>query len=394
MHYEEVLTQRLEQAKQSNLYRSRKVLQGPQGISVRCQGKDYLSFCSNDYLGLANHPKLIRAFQEGCKNFGVGTGASQLITGHSSAHADVEKAFAKFLKRDRALYFANGYMANVGVLTALMKGNKNVIYQDKLNHASLIDGALLSQARLERYQHQDMQHLETLLKKSTTPWQLIATDGVFSMNGKIAPLSQLAALAKQYNSLLMVDDAHGIGVLGKQGGGSLELFQLSQQEVPILICPLGKAFGCYGAIVAGSEALIENLIQFSRSYIYTTALPSALAMAALTSLDITQNESKRRDHLNNIIEHFKKGIQQKKLSVIPSDTPIQILKIGDEGSALQLSRFLFDHGILVQALRYPTVSKNQAILRITLSAQHTDQHIETLLNALALAHETTSNNNR
>lgn len=382
-----ILEQRLNNYKQANLYRTRRVLSTPQAVQVNCNRKNCISFCSNDYLGLANHPKIIRAFKRGAEQYGVGSGASQLISGYSHAHQELEQAFATFLNRDRTLLFSSGYMANVGVLSALVKKG-DVIFQDKFNHASLIDAARLTNASVNRYMHNNIEHLQWLLQTQIQNriqdkyQKLIASESVFSMQGDIAPLVHLANLAKINNASLMIDDAHGIGVLGVNGRGALEHFSLSQNDVEILICPLGKAFGCMGALVAGSTAMVENLIQFSRSFIYTTALPPAMACAALASLQIVQRESWRREKLQYLITYFKRGARQRNLVFLSSETAIQILILSNAEAALSCSKKLFMQGFLVVAIRPPSVPKNNSCLRITLSCMHEEQHIDSLLDAL------------
>ncbi|MEZ7984872.1 MAG: 8-amino-7-oxononanoate synthase, partial [Pseudomonadales bacterium] len=274
---------------QEKLYRQRFTLDTAQGPLVQLKGHEYLNFSSNDYLGLANHPSVISAFQSSAEQYGVGAGASHLVVGHQQPHEQLEVALAAFTGRDRALLFSSGYMANLGVLKALL-AKDDVIIQDKLNHASLIDGGLASGAQLLRYRHNDLDHLEQLLTKSAIAdrgaRKILAVDGVFSMDGDIAPLDTLADICNKHDVALMVDDAHGFGVLGEQGAGCSEHFGLDQQRLPIIMGTLGKAFGVSGAFVAGSHEMIETLIQFSRTYIYTTALPPACASAALQSLSI------------------------------------------------------------------------------------------------------------
>lgn len=380
--WQKILEKRLEDYQAADLYRTRRVLSAAQSVLIQCDDKTCISFCSNDYLGLANHPAVVTAFKKGAETYGVGSGASQLVSGHSAAHRQLEENFAEFLNRDRALLFSTGYMANLGVISALAQ--KNVcVFADKRNHASLLDAAQLSHARVARYAHADMQHLTTLLAKESSELKLIVSDSVFSMDGDVAPLPDLAVLAKQQQAWLMVDDAHGIGVLGKNGQGALAQFNLTQEDVPILVAPLGKAFGCFGAIVAGSTTLIEYLIQFARSYIYTTAMPSALACAAQASLKIVQQETWRREKLLHLITYFKQVAAQYQLKLLSSDTPIQSLVVGASSKALLLSEKLFAQGFLVTAIRYPSVPQNTARLRITLSCLHEEEQIERFLACLA-----------
>ena len=376
----------LKQRKLASLYRHRQTLDSPQGTHISLEGKSYLSFCSNDYLGLANDPRLIEALQIGASKFGVGSGSAHLVSGHSSAHHQLEHALADFVGYDRALLFSTGYMANLGVITALVE-KKDTLFQDKLNHASLIDGALLSQATLKRYLHNDpasLQRKMTQLDKQQT--RLVVTDGVFSMDGDLAPLPELSYVCQQNKGLLVVDDAHGIGVIGKHGQGSVSQYNLTPNEIPLLIGTLGKAFGTFGAFVAGSHDLIETLIQLARTYIYTTALPPAIAYATLCSLDLLKSEEWRRQRLNLLISQFRHHAKQLGLALCDSTTPIQPILIGDSQRALSISQELKDKGILVPAIRPPTVPQGSARLRITFCAQHTDSDLDQLLTALKALH--------
>lgn len=368
--------------KQQQLYRTRRVLESAQGAAVVVDGKPYINFCSNDYLGLANHPDVINAFQQATNHYGVGSGASHLVCGHSQLHHQLEEELADFTGRDRALLFSTGYMANLGVLSALL-GKKDAVFEDKLNHASLLDGGLLSGARFQRFLHNDINSLELKLAQAgAAERKLIAVDGVFSMDGDCAPLVELAAVAQQHQAWLMVDDAHGLGVLGATGAGCAEHFQLDQTQLPILMGTLGKGFGSFGAFVAGSEVLIESLIQFARPYIYTTALPPAVCAASLASLQIIRNDHQRRAYLLSLIELFKQRAKGLDLPLMASDTAIQPLMIGDSGKAIAISESLAAEGFLVGAIRPPTVPNNTARLRITLSAAHSEQQVLDLLAAL------------
>ena len=374
------LEQHLITLKQQNLYRTRRTLQSAQGIHIKIANKSVINFCSNDYLGLANHGAIIQAMQQATHYYGVGSGSAHLICGHSHEHQRLEEELAQFTNRPRALLFSTGYMANMGVITALM-GRGDTLLEDKLNHASLIDGGLLAKAHFKRYAHNNSAHLETLLHTATGN-KLIVSDGVFSMDGDIACLNKLSQLASQYNAWLMVDDAHGLGVIGQAGKGVVDYCHLNPQDVPILMGTLGKALGTFGAFIAGSEILIETLIQRARSYIYTTALPSALAAATRKSLQLMQTEQWRRDKLIELIAYFKTRAAQYDLHLLPSTTPIQPLIIGSSDRAVQLSTLLLEQGFLVSAIRPPTVPQGSARLRITLSALHEKTHIDALLNAL------------
>ena len=374
------LAENLAQIRQQGLYRSRRVLTSPQGAEVVCDGHKVVNFSSNDYLGLANHPVIVKAFQEAAGDYGVGSGSAHLICGHSVAHHALEEALAEFTGRDRALLFSTGYMANMGIISALA-GRKDAVFEDRLNHASLLDGGLLSGARFKRYAHADVKHLDSALK-TTASQALIVTDGVFSMDGDFAPLPALSEAAGRHNAWLMVDDAHGLGVIGPQGGGVVEHYGLSQQQVPVLVGTLGKAFGTFGAFVAGSEELIETLIQKARTYIYTTALPSAVAVATAASLKIVIEESWRRDKLMTLIGRFKRGAEQLGLPLLPSISPIQPVLIGDSQRALAVGRQLMNSGLWVGAIRPPTVPQGSARLRVTFSAWHEEEQVDRLLEAL------------
>lgn len=375
------ITTELTRLKQEHLYRSRRISDSATGVRVHIDGQELLSFCSNDYLGLANHPEVVKAMQDGVARWGVGSGASHLVNGHSAAHHSLEEELAAFTGRPRALLFSTGYMANMGVI-ATFCGRGDHVFEDRLNHASLLDGGLLSQARLQRYAHADSNALAIKMAKCDTGEKLVVTDGVFSMDGNLAPLPELSQTAKQNDAWLMVDDAHGFGVLGEKGGGCVEHFGLSMADVPILIGTLGKAFGSFGAFVSGSEELIEYLIQKARPYIYTTALPPALAEATRVSLKLVQSEHWRREKLQALIKQFRHGAAELGLQLMDSATPIQPLLIGDNAKAQAMSAALLQKGILISAIRPPTVPDGTARLRITFSAEHSETDIECLLNTL------------
>lgn len=381
----EVLQRRLAERRHQARYRRRRVLESAQGPRLQVDGRDLLQFCSNDYLGLANHPKLIAAMQGTAAQFGVGGGASHLVCGHSELHHKLEERLAKITGRERALLFSTGYMANLGTVTALM-GKGDHILEDRLNHASLLDAGLLSGARFQRFQHNDMADLERRLQKLPADGnRLIVVDAVFSMDGDMAPLPALAALAQKYDAWLMADDAHGFGVLGENGAGSAEFFDLDQQQLPVLMGTLGKGLGSFGAFVAGSDELIESLIQFARPYIYTTAMPPAVAAATIAALDLLVDEPWRRSHLQELIRYFRDKAIALALPVMASNTAIQPLLIGDEIAAMALSSALEQRGILVSAIRPPTVPVGSSRLRITLSAGHSKADIDCLLAALVEA---------
>ena len=375
------LKNELEQRKANHLYRSRKVLASPQSVEPVIDGKKVLSFCSNDYLGLANHPDVVQAFKKAADQYGVGSGSAHLVSGHSAEHHALEEELAEFMGTERALLFSTGYMANLGVVAALCDRHSE-IYEDKLNHASLLDAALLSRAKRSRFPHLDIEKLEQCLKKSELENKFILSDGVFSMDGDLAPLDKLHQLAENHNTTLMIDDAHGIGVLGQKGRGIIEHFGLDSKQVPILVGTLGKAFGTAGAFVAGSEELIETLIQKSRSYIFTTAMPAAVAAATRQSLRIVEKENDRREKLKSLINLFRNGVTELGFEVTDSITPIQPIIIGSSEQALDLSEKLLEKNILISAIRPPTVPEGTARLRITFSATHTTEQVNKLLNVL------------
>ena len=375
------LATRLAERRVAHLYRQRPLLESPQGPQVRVDGRELLAFCSNDYLGLANHPEVIQAMRDGAAQWGVGGGASHLVIGHSTPHHQLEEALAEFTGRPRALLFSTGYMANLAAVTALV-GQGDTVLEDRLNHASLLDAGLLSGARFSRYLHNDAASLASRLEKATGN-TLVVSDGVFSMDGDLADLPALCAEARRKQAWLMVDDAHGFGPLGATGGGIVEHYGLGIEEVPVLVGTLGKGFGTAGAFVAGSEELIETLIQFARPYIYTTSQPPAVACATLKSLQLLQTESWRREHLNRLIARFRSGAAEIGLRLMDSPTPIQPILVGDSERALRLSALLRERGLQVGAIRPPTVPAGSARLRVTLSAAHSAAQLEQLLDALA-----------
>ena len=373
-------TRRLHSRKSNGLYRDRLTLEGSQGVNISMAGQDYLSFCSNDYLGLANHPELIEAACEGAHQYGVGACASHLTIGHHTSHHKLEEMLANFTGFPRALLFSSGYMANAGVVSSLV-GRGDEIYSDKLNHASLNDAAMLSHAKWIRYPHLDLAILENRLSVSQAKCKLVITDAVFSMDGDIAPVAELLVLCEKYNAWLLLDDAHGFGVLGNEGRGIVSHYALSSPRI-IYMGTLGKAAGVSGAFIAGQEVVIETLIQYARSYIYTTAMPPLLSYALLKSLALIKGEGWRRKKLMQLTEHFKKDLSLLRWNLLPSDTPIQPLIIGGNREVMQVRNALKDKGILVSAIRPPTVPKNSARLRISLSAAHSIKDVERLAIAL------------
>jgi len=364
-----------------NLFRGRTALESPQGPRVRIGGRELLNFCGNDYLSLAAHPRVVDALREGATRYGAGAGASALVCGRSAAHEELEILIAGWLGRERALLFGNGYLANLAVATAFA-GRSSLIAEDRLNHASLIDGARLSGARLRRYRHADPDSLKRALAGGSGN-ELVLTDGVFSMDGDRAPVRALAAAAAAAEALLVVDDAHGIGVLGTGGAGLLDEERLDEQEVPLLVGTLGKALGVSGAFIAGPAPLIETLIQKARTYRYSTAPPPALAIAAAEAVRIARSDAARRARLHGNIDHFRSRAAARGIPLGPSTTPIQPLIAGDSGTALRFGERLHAEGILVTPIRPPTVPRGTARLRITLCADHTATEIDRLVEALA-----------
>lgn len=372
--------EQLTQLNQQGLYRRRRVIDGPQGILLRVDGRQVVNFSSNDYLGLANHPEVVAGFKQAADRYGVGSGSAHLICGHSRAHHALEEELAAFTGRARALLFSTGYMANLGVISALVGRNDRVL-EDRLNHASLLDGGLLSRAQFKRFRHLDSRDLQEQLLAHTEK-TLIVSDGVFSMDGDLADLPALAAMARQYQAGLLIDDAHGFGVLGNKGGGIVEHFGLTASDVPILMGTLGKAFGTFGAFVAGSDDLIEILIQKARSYVFTTALPAAVAEATRISLRLLQTETWRRDKLQALVARFRAGARQQGLQLMDSISAIQPIVLGDSQQSVSVSQALLRQGFWVSAIRPPTVPAGTARLRVTFSADHEIQHVDALLEAL------------
>ena len=386
--FQEAWRKSLEQRTASGLVRKHQVLESAQGVDIQVDGKRFLGFCSNDYLGLASHPDIGEAAIKSIEAYGFGSGASHLVIGHHLEHELLEQELAGFTGRDRAMVFSSGYMANMALVSSLAK-KSDLVLQDKLNHASLLDGGLLSGARFQRFLHNDMTSLEGYLSKFSHDPKidktLVVTDGVFSMDGDTAKLSEMANISRHHDALLMVDDAHGLGVLGEQGQGTIAAQGLSQEDVPVLMGTFGKAFGTSGAFVAGSEQLIEFLTQVARPYIYTTAMPPSIAAATRKSLELIKGADSSRKHLQALITYFRAKVSALGYSLMPSETPIQPVVIGSSFETMALAEFLKNKGILVGAIRPPTVPDKTARLRITLSAAHSFAQIDRLLEALAEA---------
>ncbi|MGB1799500.1 MAG: 8-amino-7-oxononanoate synthase [Gammaproteobacteria bacterium] len=374
----------LEQRKKDGLYRERQLIHSSQGSVINVESEEYINFSSNDYLGFANNKKLKEQMIQAIEKFGLGAGSSQLLVGHSIVHSKLETRLAEFLHREAALVFSTGYQANLAIASALIDEN-TVVLQDKLNHASLIDSALLSKGKLVRYKHNDVDHLKSLFEKHKNKKLILMTDGVFSMDGDYAPLLEIVDLCKTYNAILIVDDAHGIGVLGETGGGLLEELQLNQTKVPLLIGTFGKSFGASGAFISGSRLLIEMFIQKARTYIYTTALMPAIAATMTYTIDMMIDGDDLRKNIKELISVYKAGLSKNKLDQKTSTSHIQPYIVGDADKALQLSESLKDEKILVSAIRPPTVPKDTSRLRISLTATHSREQVEKLTASLAAA---------
>ncbi len=370
----------LEKRKIDGLLRQRRLLDSPQAEHIVANNQKYLSFCSNDYLGLANHPKLIAAMQAAAGDSGVGSGASNLITGHHRYHDSLEKQLAKFVQMPAALLFSTGYMANIGVLGALA-GRGDAIFADKLNHACLNDGSYYSLAEFKRFAHNDVAALEKLLKASKAKNKIIAADAVFSMDGDLAPMPEYLQLCEQYDAYLYMDDAHGFGVLGAHGQGSLSHFGLKSPRI-IMMATLGKAAGVAGAFVAGEQVVIDYLIQTAKSYVYSTPAPPALSATLTESIKLIENGDDLRAHLQHLITTLKQNLHVKKWQLMPSITAVQPLLVGSNHAAIRLSEYLQAQGILVPAIRPPTVPVNTARLRISLSAAHSEADVLKLAQAI------------
>lgn len=376
------LTSALTALDAQGLRRRRRLLESAAGAHVRIEGRHCVSFASNDYLGLANHPDMKAAAAAALAEHGVGAAASHLLGGHHAAHARLEAELAAFIGRPAALLFSTGYLANLGVITALV-GRDGAIFADRLNHASLIDAAILSRAVHRRYPHLDLARLEAELAASPARVKLIVSDGVFSMDGDIAPLPDLLKLADRYGAWLLIDDAHGFGVLGQDGRGVLQHFDLANAPSGLIyLATLGKAAGVAGAFIAGDTTLIDWLVNRARSYLYTTASPPALAAAASVSLRLIASEPERRQRLRRHIEVLRAGLAGLPWPLLPSATPIQPLLVGDTASAVRLSAALWQRGLYVPAIRPPTVPAGHARLRISLSAAHSEADVAALIDAL------------
>jgi 8-amino-7-oxononanoate synthase len=378
----QALAARVAERERAGLLRRARTVDATRGVRVTIDGRELLNFCSNDYLGLAQDARIVKALQNATSESGVGSTAAHLVCGHHREHARLEQALCEWTGRDAALLFSSGWLANLGAMQALLDRD-GVCIQDKLNHASLLDAAQLAGATLKRYPHGDVEAATRQLANVPGRPALLATDGVFSMDGDTAPLRELVLLCQREGATLMVDDAHGLGVLGARGAGSVDEAGLSQDDTPVLMATLGKALGCAGAFVAGSRALIEGLTQFARTFVYTTAMAPALAAAAREAVRIACEEDWRREKLRALVARFREGAVQLGLPLADSATAIQPIVLGDVERIVSASRALEQSGLLVTAIRPPTVPIGKARLRVTLSAAHEPADVDRLLDALA-----------
>jgi 8-amino-7-oxononanoate synthase len=385
VNWHQQLAADLQSAEQNHLRRYRNILAGPQGPEISVQGQKLINFCSNDYLGFANHAKLVDSVVKAANKWGVGSGASHLVCGHQEITEQFEQDFADFVGAEAALLFSTGYMANFAVLNSFFD-REGLILQDKLNHASLIDAGRLSRAPMRRYAHADISDLERQLTSRTNRNQptFIATDAVFSMDGDIAPLLEISDLAQSHDALAYFDDAHGFGVLGEQGRGSLSRLGLAPTENRIMLATMGKAMGSFGAVVAADKVFIDTLIQKARPYIYTSALPPTVVAANAAAIALMVEEDWRFDHLQRLICQFRTEAKSRDLQLMESATAIQPVVIGDNQKAMECSARLKELGFLVTAIRPPTVPVGSARLRITLSAAHSEDQISQLFGALSV----------
>ena len=366
---------------QADLLRVRRIIDGPQDAAMLVDGKRVMAYASNDYLGLANHPKVVEAAMRALKRYGLGAAASHMVSGHMRAHHELEEKLGDYTGLPKALLFSSGYMANIGILTALA-GRGDTIFADKLNHACLNDGALLSRANFKRYPHCDLAKLESMLAVAKSGGRkLIVTDAVFSMDGDIAPLPELLKLAETYDALLVIDDAHGFGVLGYRGKGSLEHFNLKSDRI-VYMATLGKAAGGYGAFVAGHEDIVEWILQSARTYIFTTATPPAIAAAMRASLEVMQEDRERLKHLRMLIDFFGDSLKLQFAKLPYSQTAIQPIIIGDNATTMAFAEALRERHMFVPAIRPPTVPAGTSRLRVSITASHTADDLFDLITAL------------
>jgi 8-amino-7-oxononanoate synthase len=366
------------------LLRKERIIGQRRDVEVCIDGKWLVNFCSNDYLGLSSHPRIQESMIDAVTRYGTGSSASPLVSGKSKMHEELEHKLALITGRDRALLLSCGYMANLAIQSALAGSSQVVVVEDRLCHASIVDGSMISRNRFKRFAHASPAALEKVLIKYRGQPILVLTESVFSMDGDIAPLIEISDLCSYYQACLVVDDAHGFGVIGKHGLGGTDYFGLEQKDVPLIMATFGKALGGYGAFVAGSKHLIESLVQRARPYIYSTALPVPVIAAASTALDLLTEDSGPREHLHSLMEHFHRGLKVMGIDLPGPTSPIFPIIIGDAGLTVELSRMLESQGLFVSAIRPPTVPRNSSRLRITLSAGHTYSQVDRLLEALEL----------
>lgn len=383
------ITEGLDNLKSSGLYRTLRTIEGPQGPRVKIGGKDIILLCSNNYLGIADHPRLKEAAIKAIERYGVGSGASRLVSGTMELHKELEERIASFKGTEASVVFNSGYTANTSVIPALV-GRGDIVFSDKLNHASIIDGCVLSRAEFKRYPHKDMERLEFLLKDgrseergARSPRGLIVTDSVFSMDGDIAPLPEIFTLAKKYGAMVMVDDAHATGVLGKTGKGSLEHFDLKYDEKIIQMGTLGKALGTFGAYIAGSRELIDYLINKARGFIFSTSLPPSVLASAIAAIDLVEDEPELRQALWEKTWYLKNGLDSLGFDTMGSETPIIPVFIGDTGKTMEFSRRLLEEGVFVSGIRPPTVPEGKSRLRATVMATHSYDDLDMAIDAFS-----------
>jgi 8-amino-7-oxononanoate synthase len=381
------LLQRLKNHEAKHLVRTRYAISNKSHNKIQIDDRPFLNFCSNDYLAITNHPTILLAFKKGIDRYGFGSGASPLVSGYSKVHRELEEAFAAFLNREKAILFNSGYHANIGVISALANRNSTII-ADKYAHASLIDGAILSRATFYRYQHQNMTQIKTLLKKAAkfnNKHIFLMTESVFSILGTLSDIEHISKLAKAHHATFIVDDAHGIGVLGEHGRGAIEIAALDANDIPCLITPLGKAFGGFGAVVSGNKIMIETILQFARSYCYSTAIPPAICEGMMASLKVISNESWRRQKLKGLILFFIKEAKKRNMALSSYDlTPIKSIIVGTNVDALIVKEKLMQKQLFVSCIREPSVPKNMAAIRLSLNCMHTEEEILYLLDELSL----------
>ncbi|MFQ5442009.1 MAG: 8-amino-7-oxononanoate synthase [Thermodesulfobacteriota bacterium] len=376
-----IIEEELKKITAAGLKRSPRILEGPVGTRVRIDGEEKILLCSNDYLGLANNPEVKKAFIEGVERYGAGAGASRLVSGTLTPHKKLEERIRDFKGTESALIFNSGYNANVGLITTLADRSTE-IFSDRLNHASIVDACVLSRAKVKRYAHGDVDSLEGLLKKSTVKKKIIITEGVFSMDGDVAPLGEITGLLERYGAQLILDDAHGVGVLGEKGRGTLEHFSIKDHPLIIQMGTFGKAFGAFGAFVAGSRELIELLISKARTFIYTTALPPAICEATIKAIGIVDKNPALVKGLNEKARYMREGLKEAGIDILQSTTQIIPLLVGEADRAMEISKILFEKGLFVQGIRPPTVPENTSRLRLTATAAHTKDDLDFALSTV------------